>query len=76
MNPRDLGKRSVAARRERSCREALAAFPAGVSYASKAFTCRAMAALAHDEGLTLDVASAGEFLAARRPRRSPRSARQ
>jgi diaminopimelate decarboxylase len=47
------------------CREALAAFPGGVSYATKAFTCRAMAALAHDEGLTLDVASAGEFLAAR-----------
>lgn len=49
----------------RRCREALAAFPGGVSYATKAFTCRAMAALAHDEGLTLDVASAGEFLAAR-----------
>ncbi len=47
------------------CREALASFPGGVSYATKAFTCRAMAALAHSEGLTLDVASAGEFLAAR-----------
>jgi diaminopimelate decarboxylase len=49
----------------RRCREALTAFPDGVSYATKAFTCRAMAALAHGEGLTLDVASAGEFLAAR-----------
>jgi diaminopimelate decarboxylase len=48
----------------RRCRQALAAFPGGVSYATKAFTCRAMAALAHHEGLTLDVASAGEFLAA------------
>lgn len=49
----------------RRCREALAAFPDGVSYATKAFSCRAMAALAHGEGLTLDVASAGEFLVAR-----------
>lgn len=49
----------------RRCREAIAAFPDGVSYATKAFSCRAMAALAYDEGLTLDVASAGEFLVAR-----------
>lgn len=49
----------------RRCREALAAFPGGASYATKAFSCRAMAALAHGEGLTLDVASAGEFLVAR-----------
>lgn len=47
------------------CREALAAFPDGVSYATKAFSCQAMAALAHSEGLTLDVASAGELLVAR-----------
>ena len=47
------------------CREARAAFPGGVSYATKAFSCQAMAALAHDERLTLDVASAGEFLVAR-----------
>jgi diaminopimelate decarboxylase len=47
------------------CREALAAFPDGVSYATKAFSCQAMAALADSEGLTLDVASAGEFLVAR-----------
>jgi len=49
----------------RRCREALAAIPGGVSYATKAFTCRAMAALVHSGGLTLDVASAGEFLTAR-----------
>jgi diaminopimelate decarboxylase len=47
------------------CRQALAAFPGGASYATKAFTCRAIAALAHHEGLTLDVASAGEFMTAR-----------
>ena len=49
----------------RRCRQAIAAFPDGVSYATKAFACRAMAALAHGEGLTLDVASAGEYLVAR-----------
>ncbi|MGH3276790.1 MAG: diaminopimelate decarboxylase [Streptosporangiaceae bacterium] len=49
----------------RRCRHALAAFPGAVSYASKAFTCRAMARLAFSEQLTLDVASAGEFLTAR-----------
>ena len=49
----------------RRCRQALAAFPGAVSYATKAFTCRAMADLAHSEQLTLDVASAGEFLTAR-----------
>lgn len=48
----------------RRCRQALAAFPGAVSYASKAFTCRAMACLVHSEQLTLDVASAGEFLTA------------
>jgi diaminopimelate decarboxylase len=43
------------------CREAVAAFPAGVAYATKAFLCRAMAALAHEEGMLLDVASGGEL---------------
>jgi diaminopimelate decarboxylase len=44
------------------CREALRAFGVdGVVYATKAFTCRAMARLAHDEGLMLDVASGGEL---------------
>ncbi len=42
------------------CREALAAFGHGVAYATKAFLCKAMAALAHEEGLLLDVASGGE----------------
>jgi diaminopimelate decarboxylase len=43
------------------CREAVAAFPDGVAYATKAFLCRAMAALVHEEGLHLDVASGGEM---------------
>lgn len=44
------------------CREAVAAFGhERVIYATKAFLCRAMAKLAHDEGLLLDVASGGEL---------------
>jgi len=44
------------------CREAVAAFGAGrVIYATKAFLCRAVARLVHDEGLLLDVASGGEL---------------
>ena len=43
------------------CREAVAAFGDGVAYATKAFLCRAMARLAHDEGMHLDVASGGEL---------------
>jgi diaminopimelate decarboxylase len=43
------------------CAEARAAFDDGVAYASKAFLCRAMARLAHDAGLCIDVASAGEL---------------
>jgi diaminopimelate decarboxylase len=42
------------------CREAVQAFGPGVSYASKAFLCKAMAALAHEEGMHIDVASGGE----------------
>jgi len=42
------------------CREAVAAFPDGVAYATKAFLCGAMARLAHEEGLLLDVATGGE----------------
>jgi diaminopimelate decarboxylase len=46
--------------------QAVYAFGSGVSYASKAFLCAAMARIAHEEGLTIDVASAGElFLALR-----------
>ena len=43
------------------CREAVAAFGEGVAYASKAFMCKAMAALAHEEGMDLDVSTAGEI---------------
>ena len=44
------------------CREAVAAFgPGNAAYASKAFLCRAMAALAHEEGMHLDVATGGEL---------------
>ena len=47
------------------CREAVAAFGADrVVYASKAFLCSAMAKLAVDEGLMLDVASGGELFVA------------
>ena len=49
------------------CREAVAAFGRGnVFYATKAFLCSAMARLAHDEGLGLDVASGGELFVALR----------
>lgn len=47
------------------CREAVEAFGDGVAYATKAFLCRAMAALAHEEGMHLDVATAGELFIAR-----------
>jgi len=43
------------------CREAVAAFGPGVAYATKAFLCRAMARLAHEEGMHLDVATSGEL---------------
>ncbi len=44
------------------CREAVAAFGfERVVYATKAFHCRAMARLAFEEGLLLDVASGGEL---------------
>jgi diaminopimelate decarboxylase len=43
------------------CREAVTAFGRGVAYASKAFLCRAMARLAFDEGMHLDVATGGEL---------------
>ena len=42
-------------------REAREAFDEGVAYASKAFLCGAMARLARDEGLDLDVATGGEM---------------
>jgi len=43
------------------CREAVAAWGDGVAYATKAFLCRAMAALAHEAGMCLDVATGGEL---------------
>ncbi len=43
------------------CREAVTAFPGGVAYATKAFLCVAMARLAHEEGMDLDVATGGEI---------------
>jgi diaminopimelate decarboxylase len=44
-----------------ACREAVDAWGDGVAYAAKAFLCRAMAQLAHEEGMHLDVASGGEL---------------
>ncbi|MEG3586409.1 MAG: diaminopimelate decarboxylase [Actinomycetota bacterium] len=46
------------------CREAVTAFADGVSYATKAFLCKAMARLAHEEGMGLDVATIGEAFVA------------
>jgi diaminopimelate decarboxylase len=43
------------------CREAVAAFGDGVAYGSKAFLCLAMARLAHEEGMHIDVATGGEL---------------
>lgn len=43
------------------CREAVDAWGDGVAYATKAFLCKAMAILAHEEGMCLDVATAGEL---------------
>jgi diaminopimelate decarboxylase len=49
--------------RER-CREAVAAWGDGVAYATKAFLCKAMARLSHEEGMCLDVSTAGELAVA------------
>lgn len=47
------------------CREAVRTFGSdAVIYASKAFLCSAMAALVHDEGLLVDVATGGELYVA------------
>ncbi len=43
------------------CREAVAAWGDGVAYATKAFLCQAMAGLAHEEGMGLDVSTGGEL---------------
>ena len=47
------------------CQEAVTAFGEGVAYASKAFLCSAMAQLAYEEGMYLDVATGGELHLAR-----------
>jgi diaminopimelate decarboxylase len=47
------------------CREAVAAFGPGVNYATKAFLCKAMARLAFEEGMNLDVSTGGEYHVAR-----------
>ncbi|HEX4219433.1 MAG TPA: diaminopimelate decarboxylase [Acidimicrobiales bacterium] len=46
--------------RER-CREAVAVWGEGVAYATKAFLCVAMARLAFEEGMCLDVSTGGEL---------------
>ncbi|MGH9128959.1 MAG: diaminopimelate decarboxylase [Acidimicrobiales bacterium] len=43
------------------CAEAVTAWGDGVAYASKAFLCKAMARLAHTEGMCLDVSTGGEL---------------
>lgn len=48
------------------CAEAAGAFDDGVAFASKSFLCGAMARLAHEEGLCIDVATGGEFDLVRR----------
>jgi len=47
------------------CREAVEAFGPGVNYATKAFLCKAMARLAVEEGMHLDVSTGGEYAVAR-----------
>ena len=46
------------------CREAVEAFGPGAAYATKAFLCKAMARLAFDEGMALDVSTGGELAVA------------
>jgi diaminopimelate decarboxylase len=43
------------------CREAVEAWGDGVAYATKAFLCTAMARLAYEEGMCLDVSTGGEL---------------
>lgn len=43
------------------CREAMDAWGDGVAYATKAFLCRAIARIVHEEGLCLDVSTLGEL---------------
>lgn len=48
----------------RRCREAFGAFGDTAVYAAKAFLCRAMAALVHEEGMRVDVSTLGELAVA------------
>ncbi|HVA75654.1 MAG TPA: diaminopimelate decarboxylase [Acidimicrobiales bacterium] len=43
------------------CKEALAAWGPGVAYASKAFLCKEMARVVHEEGMSIDVSTGGEL---------------
>jgi diaminopimelate decarboxylase len=43
------------------CDEAVSAFGPGVAYASKAFLCKAMARIAHESGMHIDVSTGGEM---------------
>ncbi len=43
------------------CRDAVAAFGSMATYASKAFTCKAMVKLAYEEGMNIDVTTGGEI---------------
>jgi diaminopimelate decarboxylase len=45
----------------RRCQEAVAAWGSGVAYASKAFLCQAMARIAYEEGMMIDVSTEGEL---------------
>src|SRR5579864_5728985 len=45
----------------RRCRQAVEVWDGGVAYASKAFLCRAMARLAYEEGMAIDVSTGGEL---------------
>ncbi len=47
-----------------ACREAVEAWGDGVAYATKAFLCRAMASVAFEEGMCLDVSTGGELYTA------------
>ena len=46
------------------CRQAKGLFGDGAVYAAKAFLCKAMAELVHEEGLRMDVATGGELFVA------------
>jgi diaminopimelate decarboxylase len=46
---------------ESRCREAVDAFGDGAAYASKAFLCKAMAKVAYEAGMHIDVATGGEM---------------